>query len=120
MSKRNSRKRRGRSTSPFVMLHWHLLDSQGWHALSPYARLTYLELARLYNGGNNGRISLSVRRLACQMPCDKATASRALRELEDAGFIDTMRIGTFTRKDRLASEIASASSPATSPATRRT
>jgi hypothetical protein len=86
------------------MLHWHLLDSQGWHQLSPHARLAYLELARLYNGENNGRISLSARRLACQMPCDKATASRALRELEDAGFIETMRVGTFTRKDRLASE----------------
>jgi hypothetical protein len=29
------------------------------------------------------------------MPCDKATASRALRELEDAGFIETMRLGTL-------------------------
>ena len=104
MSKRNSPTRRGRSTSPFVMLHWHLLDSQGWHQLSPRARLAYLELAQLYNGENNGRIALSARRLACRMPCDKATASRALRELEDAGFIQTMRVGAFTRKDRLASE----------------
>jgi len=104
MSKRHLRKRRGRSTSPFVMLHWHLLDSQGWHQLSPHARLAYLELARLYNGGNNGRISLSARRLGACMPCDKATASRALRELDDAGFIETMRVGTFTRKDHLASE----------------
>lgn len=104
MSKRSSRKRGGRSTSPFVMLHWHLIDSQGWHALSPHARLAYLELARLYSGDNNGCISLSARRLARQMPCDKATASRALRELEDAGFIETLRVGTFTRKDRLASE----------------
>ena len=104
LSKRSSRRRGGRSTSPFVMLHWHLIDSQGWHALSPHARLAYLELARLYSGDNNGCISLSARRLARQMPCDKATASRALRELEDAGFIETLRVGTFTRKDRLASE----------------
>jgi hypothetical protein len=47
---------------------------------------------------------MSARRLARFMPCDKATASRALRELEDAGFIETMKVGTFTRKDRLASE----------------
>jgi hypothetical protein len=104
MSKHNRRKNRGRSTSPFIMLHWHLVDSQGWHELSPHARLAYIELCRLYNGENNGRIGLSARRLACQMPCDKATASRALRELEDAGFVQTMRLGNFARKDRLASE----------------
>jgi hypothetical protein len=104
MSKRHLRKRRGRSSSPFVMLHWHLLDSQGWHQLSPHARLAYLELTHLYNGANNGRLSMSARRLASLIPCDKATASRALRELEDAGFIEAMKLGTFTRKDRLASE----------------
>ncbi len=104
MSKRHRRKNQGRSTSPFVMLHWHLLDSRGWHELSLHARGAYLELCRLYNGENNGRLGLSARRLASLVPCDKATASRALRELEDAGFIQTMRLGAFARKDRLASE----------------
>ena len=101
---RRDRRRKGRSTSPFVMLHWHLIDSQGWHELSPHARLAYIELCRLYNGQNNGSIALSARRLASRMPCDKSTASRALRELEDAGFIETMKLGTFARKDHLASE----------------
>ena len=101
---RQRKKRRSRSKLPFVMLHWHLLDSQGWHELSPHARLAYVELCRQYNGKNNGLISMSARRLAHQLPCDKSTASRALRELDDAGFVQTMSIGTFKRKDRRASE----------------
>jgi hypothetical protein len=101
---KKSTRKRGRSTSPFVMLPWHLLDSHGWHALSPYARLAYIELCRRYNGANNGIIGLSVRTLGLALRCSKATAARALTELENAGFIQTMRIGTFKRKDRLASE----------------
>jgi len=102
--KSRRQKRNGRSSSPFVMLHWHLLDSQGWHRLSPRAVLAYVYLARAYNGENNGSIGMSARRLALLMGCNKATAARALRELEDAGFITTMKVGTFSRRDRLASE----------------
>ena len=98
------RRHKGRSASPFVMLHWHLLDSRGWHALTPRACLAYIYLARFYSGKNNGLIGMAARRLATMMDCNKATASRALRELDDAGFITTMKVGTFSRRDRLASE----------------
>jgi hypothetical protein len=101
---KSRRKHRGRSSSPFVMLHWLVLDSQGWHDLSPYARLAYIELCRRYNGANNGSIGLSVRLLGQALRCSKATAARAITELENAGFIQTMKVGTFKRKDRLASE----------------
>ena len=86
------------------MLHWIILDSQGWHDLSANARLAYVELFRRYNGANNGTISMSARALAQRLGCSKATAARALSELDDAGFIQTMKVGTFTRKNRLASE----------------
>ena len=36
--------------------------------------------------------------------CPKATGSRALLELEIAGFIDTVKVGTFRLKNRMASE----------------
>lgn len=102
-------KRRGRgprSCSPFAMVHWMILDSQGWHELTPYARLAYVEIVRKHNPiqGNNGRIAMPARGLAGRLACSKATAARALTELEDAGFIKCMKVGTFTRKDRHASE----------------
>jgi hypothetical protein len=93
-----------RSKQPFVMLHWYLLDSRAWHQLSMVARAAYIEVARCYFGENNGRIVLSARTLASRLPCNKTTAAKALRALEDAGFIETMKMGSFTRKDRRASE----------------
>jgi DNA-binding transcriptional MocR family regulator len=68
------------------------------------ARAAYVELCRRYDGANNGRIAMSARDLAARLKCSKDTAARALRELEDAGFITTVKIGTFSRKNRLASE----------------
>ena len=96
----------GRSSSPFVMLHWSILDSQGWHDLSSYARLAYPEIVRKWRGPgtNNGRIAMSARDLALRIGCGKSTAARALTELDDAGFIRCMKVGTFKRKDRHASE----------------
>jgi len=58
----------------------------------------------MYTGLNNGRIVMAVRTLSKLIPCSKDTASRALNELELAGFIDVMKIGAFARKERHASE----------------
>jgi hypothetical protein len=102
----NYRRKRGRKEKgpPFVQLHYWFLDCEAWHRLTPAARCAYLELARLYNGTNNGTLSMSVRRLAEVLPCSRTTASRVLTELELTGFIMPVTIGTFSRKDRLASE----------------
>ena len=103
----SERKTRRRSNSPrFVQLFHHMLGSQAWHKLTPHARCAYIELAYRYDGTNNGRLAMSARSLACQMPCNKDTAAQTLRELEDAGFIETAKIGKFARKgeDRRASE----------------
>jgi hypothetical protein len=96
MSYRTKRRRKGNGPS-FVMLPWYLLDSHAWHSLSPYARSAYVELCRIYNGTNNGKLGLSVRLLAERLPCSKNTASRALEELETSGFITVAKVGTFTR-----------------------
>jgi hypothetical protein len=105
MTNRKDR-RRGGKCPPFVMLPWYLLDSHAWHTLSPRAQLAYLQVGRLYDGSNNGRLAMSARRLASLIPCNKDTAAKVLREIEDAGFIDTIKIGKFTRKqgERRASE----------------
>jgi hypothetical protein len=64
MLKRNRARRRGSGGPPFVQLHWYLLDSAAWKSLSTAARAAYIELARLYNGTNNGTLALSLRVLA--------------------------------------------------------
>jgi hypothetical protein len=97
-------KRRQRSVAPFVMVHWYILDSQGWHDLSLMARCAYVEVARRYDGANNGMIGMSVRDLGLRLKRSPSHAAKALRELEDAGFITAMKQGTFRRKDRVASE----------------
>jgi hypothetical protein len=105
-SRDNYRRKHGRKTNgpPFVQLHYYLLDSTAWHGLSPVARCAYIELQRVYNGVNNGSLAMSVRKLAAVMPCALNTATRALNELEIAGFVDVMKVGTFRLKERHASE----------------
>ena len=97
-------KRTQRSVSPFAMLHWYVLDSQGWHDLTLMARCSYLELSRRYDGANNGTIGMSARDLASRLNRSPSHAAKSLRELEDAGFITITKQGTFKRKNRLASE----------------
>lgn len=101
---RGRHKNKPRSSSPFVMVHWYVLDSKGWHDLSLIARCAYVELARKYDGANNGMIAMSARDLGKRLKRDHSTAAKALRELEDAGFIVTTKIGRFARKNRQASE----------------
>jgi DNA-binding transcriptional regulator YhcF (GntR family) len=94
-------KRRKRSGGPrFVQLfHW-MLDLPVWRSLSPRAVVAYLELARRYNGSNNGTLHLSVRELARAWNWSKASAARAIEELVDKGFIEITRNGGFNLKDR--------------------
>jgi hypothetical protein len=97
-------KRKRRSAARFLQLHHRLLKSRAWHLLTPLQRCGYIEIAQLYDGTNNGRLAMSTRRLAGVIPCSKN--SPILQELEDAGFIDTVRVGRYTRdkETRVASE----------------
>src|SRR5262249_29943369 len=97
------RRKHGKKSNgpPFVQLHYYLLDSDAWHRLSLPARAAYIELARLYDGTNNGRLAMSVRTLAARIPCGKNTASRALEELEVSGFISVMKVGSFDGRHSL-------------------
>jgi hypothetical protein len=61
-----------------------------------------VEVLALYNGSNNGCLALSARTAAERCRCSKDTASRALRELQQTGFIEVSVAGTWHR--RLATE----------------
>jgi hypothetical protein len=81
-----------------------MLRSSAWRSLSPVARCIFLELAAIYNGGNNGFIALSTRDAAKYVCCSKDTAARAFFELKQKGFIVCCLRGHFDRKSPHASE----------------
>jgi hypothetical protein len=103
MPRRHNHK--GRSTTErFVSLPHYMLRSPAWRSLSPVGRCIFLELAAIYNGGNNGHLALSTRNAAEQVHCSKDTAARALTELIVKGFIECCSRGHFDRKSPHASE----------------
>jgi hypothetical protein len=104
MPRRHNRTGRSRHGPPFVQLFKYMLGTPAWLSLSAIARAAYVQLALRYNGSNNGQLGLSVRTLADELGCSRSTAARALIELEDAGFIDAVKIGRFSLKNRRASE----------------
>ena len=58
MGRKNFKKGQGGS---FTKLDEWFMSSEAWGSLKPAPRALYLELKRLYNGKNNGRIFLSQR-----------------------------------------------------------
>lgn len=84
----------------FVRLTYGLMQSQAWRSLDGNARAIYVELAMLYRGPNtnNGLIGLSVRQAARAILASKDTAARAMRHLEERGFIVAITKGNFACK----------------------
>jgi len=68
------------------------------------ARAILIEIAGVYDGYNNGRLGMSVRRLAERCHLAPGTVTKALRELQDRGFIQCVTRGSFNRKVQHASE----------------
>jgi DNA-binding transcriptional MocR family regulator len=68
------------------------------------ARAILVEIARVHDGMNNGRLGVSVRNLARRCNVAPATVCRALNELQERGFIECVTKGAFSRKTPHASE----------------
>jgi hypothetical protein len=86
-----------------VRLYEWMLASPAYRDLRPTARALLVELARIYNGRNNGKIALAERDGADLLGmADKAAIRRAFRELTDHGFITMTKKGGFNVKDRSA------------------
>jgi hypothetical protein len=97
VSHRTDRKGRSKGTGRFVQLHNYVLESAAWRSLTLPARCALIEILRVYNGTNNGQLGMAVRYLAERLRCGKTTASRALEELEQKGFIGVQKVGVFGR-----------------------
>ena len=90
MPKRRNRNKR--IDAPHVRLYGWLLNSPAYLSLSCPARALLVELARLYDGRNNGQIGLSTRRASERCNIARGTAQRALKELQERGFIECMTL----------------------------
>jgi DNA-binding IclR family transcriptional regulator len=101
VKKHNLTGRSKRELSPFIALERYIKASAAWQSLSIPARCAYLEFLDIYDGNNNGRIAMSASSLAAKLPIGRATASRAISELEDRGFIEAVRRGGFNVKHGL-------------------
>lgn len=88
----------------FVALPHDVVHAMQQHRISCVARSAIIELSTIYNGSNNGSIAMAARSLAERLHVSKDTAARALKELIDAGFIETTRTADFDGKQRKATE----------------
>lgn len=79
----------------FAAIYFWEMDLDAYRHLSVYGRALLLEFRRKFNGSNNGDIAMSVRDAARLLRCNKNTAFKALRELEDKGWIRAAATGSF-------------------------
>ena len=97
MAKRNRSKEHVRR---YVALDFQMLRSEAWRSLDCVARAAYLAIKSRYAGANNGRIPYSLLELARELNVSKATALRAVRELQEKGFVTIAKRGGFNVKVR--------------------
>jgi hypothetical protein len=90
----NGRNKVGRSSRPmnrdgheFIALPWVVMDSPAFKRLSMHARALLLEVARQFNGVNNGRLLLSRAYMATRGWKSADMLSKAKRELLEGRFI---------------------------------
>ena len=102
MPKHNKKERK--RDSRFVKIDHYILKSKAWNELTPRDVMVWLLLCSRYNGGNNGRIGLSIRDAAKSGKMSLGAASKSINKLIELGFIKKTFEGSFTHKKKLASE----------------
>ena len=98
MAVSHNRKGRRKSGPSFLRLYHKVKRSQAYHELSVYARAALVELLDRFDGSNNGMIVLGVRQLAEELRCGHTAASKALRDLDDAGLARPTAVGAWRGK----------------------
>ena len=80
------------------------LGLPSWRALSPQAVKLLVEILGRFRPGDNGRLPLSARLAGEYLNASKATGARALRELDDNGWIRPMRLASFADRKGTATD----------------
>ena len=98
--------RTGRSdgSEQYMSIGYPMARSDAWRSLSGGAVKVWVELHTRYNGGNNGKLSLSLDEAVRLLGLGKATVGRAFKELDKKGFVRLKKRGHWY--GRKASEYA--------------
>ena len=78
-----------------ILIYERVVNTDAWRSLDVYAWCVYFELLSRYNGKNNGAITASTRELCRNINCSDKPVTRALRDLQDRGFIVAIQKGSF-------------------------
>ena len=95
MSRRRSPKGKRSDEGQYVLMPYAMIKSSAWRALSGPAVKLWLELHTRFNGGNNGKVFLSMNEAAEILGLGKATVQRAFEDLQDKGFLVLEREGDW-------------------------
>lgn len=101
---RPNQKGRSKRQPPYVKLEWYMVQGQAWRALAPSAIAVYVQLSLRFRPSRNGRIGMSVREAARLSNLSEKTAGKALKQLQELGFIKCRIKGAFSWKEGKASE----------------
>ena len=88
----------------FLMLRYDMIDSGAWKCLTPAQRCVMIQIARRYNGTNNGFLGASVDNLAAECNIAPNTVTSAIARLIKVGFIERTAEGAFGYKCRHSAE----------------
>jgi biotin operon repressor len=86
-SSRTKTKGKRSEEGQYIPLPYAQIKSPAWRSLSGAAVKVWLELHTRYNGGNNGKLHLSMKEAAEILGIGRATVKRAFDELEAKGFL---------------------------------
>ena len=87
MSRNKPYKRHKKGAGRHVQLQEWFQATEAWATLQPGPRALYVELKRLYNGNNNGKLFLSHRDAAEALNVHRNTVGPWFKELERRGII---------------------------------
>lgn len=91
-------KKKKNKLPPFVWIPKDMLTSPAWEALGHASRVAYIHLKAKCYSRDPGNIALSYQEMERIM--QRRTYSRAIRSLEENGFIDrTQRGGLYRRRN---------------------
>lgn len=93
------RRRKGVFRGPrFAALYDWEMDLPAYQHLSVYGRALLMEFRIAFNGYNNAKVGMSVRRAADRLNCSPGRAEKAIRELEAKGWTVCTQKGSFSQK----------------------
>lgn len=96
-SERTRIKNKGRDVKsyPFIRLHKRVVDCPAWLSLKGNAIKVFIDIARLYNGVNNGYIGYSYTTAQKRLKLSSHTVQNAFTELVGNGFIEPVKRGVY-------------------------